>query len=161
MSEQLMIDFDPQATAARLAAEKERDDAYTHLIATVLVSPAEARAQGLRIETAADERVTVLVCPACGQYEVNEFLIENNHGIGRHHLRKKPDGQWVTTGREYGRDWCTALDLTSRHVAGQSTLSTRQARMLTRLRPSVRRRFDREVTDVCKAITERQHRQAM
>ncbi|MBN3458371.1 hypothetical protein JNN96_30485 [Mycobacterium sp. DSM 3803] len=161
MSEQLMIDFDPHATAARLAAEKERNDAYTHLIATVLVSPAEARAQGLRIETAADERVTVLVCPACGQYEANEFLIENNHGIGRHHLHKKPNGQWVTTGREYGNDWCTALDLTSRHVAGQSTLSTRQTRMLTGLRPSVRRRFDREVTDVRKAITERQRRQAI
>ncbi|WP_301122586.1 hypothetical protein [Mycolicibacterium fortuitum] len=156
MSEQLIIDFDPDATAARIAAETERDAAYADLVIELVVTEADAREHDLWLTPTDGGRLTVLVCPACGQYEANEFLISNNHGLSREYLSKRDDGAWVTTGREYGRQWCVALDLTSRHLAGDSHLSDSQMQMLSRLRPEVRERLDREVTEVRQRIAARQ-----
>ncbi|QZH69416.1 hypothetical protein [Mycolicibacterium farcinogenes] len=156
MSEQLMIDFDPRATAARIAAEEEVAAAYAELVVELVVTEADAREHDLWLTPSDGGRLTVLVCPACGQYEANEFLICNNHGLSREYLYKRGDGAWVTTGREYGRQWCVALDLTSRHLAGDCHLSESQTQMLGRLRPEVRERFDREVADVRQRIEARQ-----
>mgnify|MGYP001490590334 CR=1 FL=1 len=160
MSEQLTIDFDPEVTAARIAAENQLAAAYVDLVVTLAIAEADARDHGLWLSGGDNGRVTVLVCPACGQYEANEFLISNNHGFDRHHLRRRADGTWVTTGREYSRDWCIALDLTSCHVAGDYRLTDRQTRMLDRLHAEVRERFNREVARVRHHIAERQQRLA-
>lgn len=158
MSEQLTIDFDPQATAARIAAEEEATTAYAELIIQLVVTEAEAREHDLWLRPSDDGHFTVLVCPACGQYEANEFLIGNNHGLSREYLHKRDDGTWVTMGREYGSEWCVALDLTSRHMAGAYQLSESQMHMLGRLRPEVRERFNREVADMRQRIAARQAR---
>ncbi|WP_131807636.1 hypothetical protein [Mycolicibacterium wolinskyi] len=156
MAEQLMMDFDPQATAARTTADNEIAAAYATLVATAAVCEADARAQGLHMTSRQnDGRVTVLICPACGQYEANEFLIANNHGLHRSGLHKRHDGTWVTRGREFGRQWCLALDLTSRHAAAGAHLSPRQTRMVDRLRADVRARFEREVAELRQRLAER------
>lgn len=161
MSEQLAIDFDPEATTARLAAEEQLDVAYAQLVEQLDVTEAQAREHDLWLTPSDRGHLTVLVCPACGQYEANEFLIGNNHGLHREYLHQRDDGAWVTTGREYGREWCVALDLTSRHLAGDYQLSEHQTHMLQRLRPDVRARFDRAVAESRHHITERRRRQEL
>lgn len=152
-----MIDFDPDGTAAQLAADAARDAAFSNLVATVRTTPDDARAHGLPLPPDEHGQVHAWVCPACSGYEANEWLIGNNHGIRREHLEQRADGEWTTTGREYGRQWCIALDLTCTHVAGEHDLSERQTLMLERLTPEVRDRFTQEVESVRERIARRDH----
>lgn len=103
MSEQLAIDFDPEGTAAALAAEAALDIAYAELVANQVTTVAEARTRGLRFDGDEDCLVTVRVCPACADWEANEWLIGNNHGIDRCYLEHQADSSWATSGRAYGR----------------------------------------------------------
>lgn len=146
MADQMMMDFEPEVTAAREAAIAERDAAFDALVITVELTVAEAREQDLWFNGADHDRISVLVCPACGDYEPNELLMSSNHGINRFHIAKQPDGTWANSGRYYGRDWCLALALTSTHASqGLHTLHSGQTRMISRLRPEIRARFQKLV----------------
>lgn len=147
MADQMMIDFEPDATAARQAALAERDAAFDALVVTVELTIAEAREQDLWFNGDDHERISVLVCPACGDYEPNELLMSSNHGLNRLHIAKQPDGTWANSGRYYGRDWCLALALTSTHATrGPQNLHEGQIRMIERLRPDMRARFNELVS---------------
>lgn len=160
MTAQLAFDFygnlpDPDAQAEEDAAAEA---AYDAMVEQLRVTVREAKEHGLWFRASEGRpgepfKVTVLVCPACGEWEANDWLIGNNHGIHLHDFERQEDGTW-DTGR-YGADWCTALDLTSCHVAGGHELSERQHRMLAGLRREVRARFDQEVADTRKVITAR------
>ncbi|SHS19411.1 Uncharacterised protein [Mycobacteroides abscessus subsp. abscessus] len=147
MADQMMIDFEPEVTAARQAATAERDAAFDALVVTGELTIAEAREQGLWFNGDDKDRVALLVCPACADYEPNELLMSSNHGINRFHIAKQPDGTWANAGRYYGRDWCLALELTSTHARrGLHTLHSSQTRMIERLRPEIRAQFDKLAT---------------
>jgi hypothetical protein len=141
--------------AALAEEDAARDRAYDDLVAQLRVTVEDAKAHGLWLrasEKVSGERckVTVLVCPACGEWEANDWSISNNHGIDTTHFERNDDGTWDTG--QYGRSWCLALELTSSHVAGNYHLSDRQDRMLAGLRPEVQARFDREVAETRELI---------
>ena len=128
---QLAFDFDGTAPDPdALAAEEAAAEAvYDAMVEQLRVTVEEAKQHGLWLRASDGSsgeryRVTVLVCPACGIWEANDWLIGNNHGIHVECFEPRDDGTW-DTGR-YGRDWCLALDLTSSHVAGDHSLSERQ-----------------------------------
>lgn len=134
--------------------------AYEELVERRLVALDEAKRHGIyRLYASCPEnRVQVHICPACGTWEANDWLVGNNHGIAAHFLDRRDDGSWGTC--RYGADWCLALDLTSSHVAGDHSLSTRQIRMLDGLRPEIRTRFDRIVAETRELIAARSVRGA-
>ncbi|WP_409430574.1 hypothetical protein ACJEIK_26420 [Mycobacterium sp. SMC-16] len=130
-----------------------RNAAYDELVRTQTVDAAAAKAAGIYN---VDTEITVRVCPACGGWEPNEFLMGNNHGISRHYLAQLDTGEWAYGGKYFGQMWCVALDLTASHASNPNVdLSPRQIAMLGRLRPEVRERFDHEV-----AALSRRHKES-
>lgn len=121
----------------------ERDDAFDELVRTVTATAREAESAGIYN---VDTETTVFICPACGGWEPNEFLLGNNHGIDREYLVQLDSGEWANDGRYFGRMWCQALDLTANQATyGDGYLHPRQQAMLARLRPEVRQRYEQEV----------------
>lgn len=162
--DQLTLDFhgteaDPDALAAEKAAAEA---AYDAMVEQLRVTVGRAKQHGLWLRASESgppgerNKVTVLVCPACGTWEANDWHIGNNHGITLAHFERRDDGTWDTG--TYGPQWCLALDLTSCHVAGDHRLSDRQNRMLAGLRDDVRARFNQRVTKTREVIAARQAR---
>lgn len=146
MTDQLTLDFDPTTTAAQTAQQKARDAAFDDLVQTRAVTVAEALDHQLYYQQTPVETVTVRVCPACGTWEPNEWLLANNHGIEREHLVQMDDGEWATRGANYGRLWCVALDLTANHATyADGHLDKSQKAMVAQLRPQVRAMYEHEV----------------
>lgn len=145
----VQLDLFGEVEAAARAAEADaahaaaRDAAFDELVATATVTADAAEAMDIyNVATA----ITVLICPACGAWEPNEMLLSNNHGIRRQFLVQLDSGEWANSGMYLGRNWCMALDLTANHATyGDGALHPRQHKMLARLRPDVRARYDAEV----------------
>lgn len=157
MGAQLAFDFyghqaDPDEEAAEKAAVEA---AYDALVQCQWVALDEAKQHGIYrlYASCPDNRVHVCICPACGVWEGNVWLLGNNHGISLHHFERRDDGTW-DTGR-YGSDWCLALELTASHTAGDYQLTERQNRMLAGLRDEVRARFDLVVAETREIIAAR------
>ncbi|WP_457181021.1 hypothetical protein [Mycobacteroides abscessus] len=74
------------------------------------------------------------------------MLLSNGHGIWRAYQIHWSNGEWANNGAYYGRRWRQSLDLTASHATYDTGyLHPRQLAMLARLRPEVRRLYDREV----------------
>lgn len=130
---------------ARIADEQAaaQDVAYSDLVQTLTVTSTEAQAHGIYNTSGP---VTVLVCPACGGWEPNEYHMEISHGIARHHLVQYPSGEWANDGMYLGRLWCVALELTVCHATyGDGYLQPDAVAMIAGLRPEVRARYEQEV----------------
>lgn len=108
-------------------------------MSTAVVTAAAAEAAGIyNVKT---ETTTVWICPACEEWEPNELLLSQNHGIARHHLTQDESGEWRDG--QFGRTWCIALELTANHATyGDGRLHPTQHTMIARLRPEVRKLYD-------------------
>lgn len=133
-----------QAVEAERARTAERDVAFDELVRTAKVDAAGAEAAGIYNMVG---ETTVWICPACGEWEPNEMLLAQNHGIQREYLVRWDDGEWANDGAYYGRLWCVALDLTANHATyGEGFLHPRQRIMLARICPEVRQHYEQEVS---------------